>query len=230
MSELKIHNHTESSVRVALTDNVFEQVILLNDISESILLMLTEHQNIKGRILKLTVAEFLEQPVNTIIKTLILITDGASGNNPKLIETLSTFQNAVVLIKDTVLTQFPSIYFVSIPKSGTHLVFTLLSAMGYTSGVGMPFGLDKKWYPINGYNTHTRATKFFEHYPEDTIHGGRLHSFGSVPTLFLYRNPLDILISESEYYPKFGQTIFSTYFNNMSREQVINELLDGNLI
>jgi hypothetical protein len=102
------------------------------------------------------------------------------------------------------------IYLISIPKSGTHLLYGLVKAFGYHDSVTTEM-LPR---PGNSYcleytNSHTVARDFFVDTVRRSPHGARDHPFPYTPTLFMYRNPLDIVVSEANYYHKDGNTLFA---------------------
>jgi hypothetical protein len=119
------------------------------------------------------------------------------------------------------------LFVISIPKSGTHLLLELVRAFGYGDGVVCPEepkpGL---WYCLESSNTHTSAHSFFL----DTVHrshfGNRLHPFSKSPVIFIYRNPLDIVVSEANYYHEDGKTVFSGYLNHLCFEERLIRLID----
>ena len=119
------------------------------------------------------------------------------------------------------------LFVISIPKSGTHLLLELVRAFGYGDGVVCPEepkpGL---WYCLESSNTHTSAHHFFL----DTVHrshfGNRLHPFPKSPVIFIYRNPLDIVVSEANYYHEDGKTAFSGYLNHLCFEERLIRLID----
>jgi hypothetical protein len=119
------------------------------------------------------------------------------------------------------------LFIVSIPKAGTHLVYELATAMGYATGVELPdFPKPKTWYCIEYSNSHTVARDFFVDTVRRSPFGNRHHPFGRSPTLFIYRHPLDILVSEAQYYHLEGKTSFAGYFDGLDFEGRVNRLMD----
>ena len=119
------------------------------------------------------------------------------------------------------------LFVISIPKSGTHLLLELLHAFGYQSGVVCPEepspGL---WYCVEYSNTHTAARDFFIDTVRRSHFGNRLHPFLKSPALFIYRNPLDIVVSEANYYHQDGKTAFSGYLSHLSFEERLLRMID----
>lgn len=119
------------------------------------------------------------------------------------------------------------IFPISPPKAGTHLLLKLLETLGYKPGysaVDRP--LPGRWYYLEYLNAHSQAPDFFIDTVRRSVHGNRLHPFGKVPSLFLYRNPLDVVVSESNYYHQEGKTIFSGYLADLTPEERLLRLID----
>jgi len=109
------------------------------------------------------------------------------------------------------------LFLISIPKAGTHLLYTLAKAFGYAAGIVCPeWPRPGHWYCIEHSNSHTRATDFFIDSVRRSPFGNRHHPFATSPALFIYRNPLDILVSEANYYHRGSNTIFGGYLRNKS--------------
>lgn len=120
-----------------------------------------------------------------------------------------------------------AIFPISPPKAGTHLLLNLLNVLGYRPGyqaVDKP--KPRHWYYLEYLNAHTQATDFFVDSVRRAPHGNRLHPFGKVPSIFIYRNPLDVVVSESRYYHKEGKTIFSGYLSTLEEEDRLLRLID----
>lgn len=119
------------------------------------------------------------------------------------------------------------LFLISIPKAGTHLLYTLAEAFGYAAGIVCPeWPRPRHWYCIEYSNSHTRATDFFIDTVRRSPFGNRHHPFATSPALLIYRNPLDILISEANYYHRDGNAIFGGYLQNRSFEERLLTLID----
>lgn len=119
------------------------------------------------------------------------------------------------------------LFLISIPKAGTHLLYTLAEAFGYVAGIVCPeWPRPRHWYCVEYSNSHTRATDFFIDTVRRSPFGNRHHPFATSPALFIYRNPLDILISEANYYHRDGNTIFGGYLANRSFDERLLALID----
>jgi hypothetical protein len=120
-----------------------------------------------------------------------------------------------------------AIFLVSIPKAGTHLLLELARAMGFADGGQFDHATQPGcWHYVEYSNSHTAAPDFFLGSVRQAAFGNRHHPFPSTPTLFAYRHPLDILVSEANYYHKPGKTIFSGYLEGLSFEERVLRLLD----
>ncbi len=119
------------------------------------------------------------------------------------------------------------LFLISIPKSGTHLLYHLAEIFGYKPGVILNDEPSPgKWYCLEYSNSHTSAKDFFIDTVRRSPFGNRHHPFPRSPAIFIYRNPLDILVSEANYYHKDGKTVFHGYLNNRSFEERLLTLID----
>lgn len=119
------------------------------------------------------------------------------------------------------------IFVVSIPKSGTHLLRRLIEAFGYKVGGKLNYAPEAgNWYHLEYSNSHTSARDFFIDTVRRTPFGNRDHPFATSPTVMIYRNPLDILVSEANYYHKEGATIFSGYLQQLSFSDRLDRLIN----
>ena len=141
---------------------------------------------------------------------------------------LAHLRNVTVVAPVTAhYSQNRSLYTVSVPKGGTHMLFELVEALGFSMN---HFSTTRpkagNAYYLEHSNSHTKATSFFI----DTVYrsefGGRDHPFTYTPCLFMYRHPFDILVSEARYYPKTNNTLFYQYLNNLPFEECITRLID----
>ena len=119
------------------------------------------------------------------------------------------------------------LFLISIPKAGTHLLYALAKAFRYDAGIVCPaWPKPKHWYCLEYSNSHTRADDFFIDTVRRAPFGNRHHPFATSPALFIYRNPLDILVSEANYYHRDGNAIFGGYLGGLSFEDRLLRLLD----
>jgi len=108
------------------------------------------------------------------------------------------------------------LFLVSPQKAGTHLLFELARSLGYDDGLVLsdpPKG--GHWYFLEYSNAHTSARDFFIDAVRRATFGNRRHPFRTSPTLFMYRHPLDILVSEAFYYHRDGHTAFCGYLSEL---------------
>lgn len=119
------------------------------------------------------------------------------------------------------------LFLVSIPKAGTHLLYELAEALGYSPGVELPeFPSGQTWYCLEYSNSHTVAQDFFVDTVRRAQFGNRHHPFPQTPTLFIYRHPLDILVSEAHYYQRDGKTVFAAYFEQLDFDARVARLME----
>jgi len=119
------------------------------------------------------------------------------------------------------------LFLISIPKSGTHLLYKLAEALGYQPGIVCPNNpFPGFWYCVEYSNSHTSAKDFFIDTVRRSPFGNRDHPLFRSPALFIYRNPLDIIVSEANYYHKDGNTSFYGYLTNKSFQERILTLID----
>jgi hypothetical protein len=117
------------------------------------------------------------------------------------------------------------LFLISIPKSGTHLLMELARALGYSDGGSFEYQAPPAaWYYLEYSNSHTAAPDFFVDSVRREPFGNRLHPFPSSPALFIYRHPLDILVSEANYYHRPGKTTFTGYLTDLDFEQRLLKL------
>ncbi len=119
------------------------------------------------------------------------------------------------------------LFLISIPKAGTHLLFELVKNLGYTSGISFSDVLRSgHWYGLDPQDTHTEAKHFFIENVRRSHFGHRYHPFPQIPGLFIYRNPLDILLSEAHYYHHPGNAAYSGLLESLTLEQRLLRFLD----
>jgi hypothetical protein len=121
------------------------------------------------------------------------------------------------------------LFLVSVPKAGTHLLYELANALGYQAGVECPeFPAGKTWYCVEYSNSHTVARDFFVDSVRRSPFGNRHHRFMRSPTLFMYRHPLDILVSEAHYYHRDGKTAFAGWLSQDGFDTRVERLCNDN--
>jgi len=119
------------------------------------------------------------------------------------------------------------LFLISIPKAGTHLLFELAKAFGYTArGTSPEPPKGGEWYYVDNSNAHTRAKHFFVEGVYKGYFGLRDHPFAYSPAIFNYRNPADIVVSEANYYHKKGKTAFYNYFAHDDFNQRLAKLIN----
>lgn len=156
------------------------------------------------------------------------------NSNNKVITTIDQMQDFIdmdvhlYVIKDkpTIFETKP-IFPISIPKSGTHLLFELLDAFGYQKGEVLPSNpKPSHWYYLQNSNSHTECKRFFIDKVYEEAFGFRDNFFVTSPAIFIYRHPLDILVSEANYYYKKGKTAFYGYFDGLDFDERVSLLIN----
>ena len=123
------------------------------------------------------------------------------------------------------------LFLISIPKAGTHLIYELAAALGYHSGIALPESPSPQtWYCLEHSNSHTSAADFFVDSVRRAPFGNRHHPFMKSPALFIYRHPLDILVSEAHYYHLDGRSPFAGWFAELDFAGRAERLLDDNFL
>jgi len=118
------------------------------------------------------------------------------------------------------------LFLVSIPNAGAHLSCQLARRMGYRDGIELT-GPAKPahWYCLEYSNLHTSAPDFFIDSARRDPLGNRAHPFPRTPTLFIYRNPLDILVAEANSYNEGGKGTLHGYLSELSFDERLKRLL-----
>ncbi|MFA5924976.1 MAG: hypothetical protein WC856_27460, partial [Methylococcaceae bacterium] len=106
-----------------------------------------------------------------------------------------------------------TVFLMSIPKAGTHMMIRLFDLMG------LPRSSDREqlpgtWSTPVGYEYHAPCRELLDGDCFEPI--GRQLLFRS-PAIFVYRNPLDIVVSELDWFVKAGHA-FSGYLNSCKDE------------
>lgn len=141
---------------------------------------------------------------------IVLLHDSPSDLSRALFGLIDLPGGSVIAPKTDHYWQRRPLFLISIPKSGTHLVYELVSAFGY--GLGGNCSDDPRGgvaYFINSMNPHT-PTSFLDFKDSSS---NLYHPFMRCPALFSYRNPLDIVVSEANYYHKDGRSAFWSYLS-----------------
>lgn len=105
-----------------------------------------------------------------------------------------------------------SLYISCIPKSGTHMLIKMLKVMGIQSN-SSSLPCKGKWNIIPEYSYHIPCKKFIEEQLSKAMLPMGKHLIFQSPVIFMYRNPLDIIISELSWFTKPSE-VWSHYLNN----------------
>ena len=153
--------------------------------------------------------------------------DDEAGVAASLLDQLDAPVELVVAPFTSRFFQRRPLFLISIPKAGTHLLYRLAELLGYSAGVVLHGEAQPgAWYCLEYSNSHTLPRDFFVDTVRRSPFGNRLHPFSSTPALFIYRNPLDILVSEANYYHLEGNTPFCGYLSTLSLEDRLLRLVD----
>jgi len=167
------------------------------------------------------------KPEDTNTDVSILFCDEKIRISALLLDYLNAENCLIIAPIISIHSSLQSLFLISIPKAGTHLIYELAQALGYNAGVACPDKPDpQNWYCLQGTNSHTEAKDFLLESAKHHYFAQRNHPFAETPTLMIYRNPLDIVVSEANYYHKAGNTVFSGYLDHLNFEQRLMKLID----
>jgi hypothetical protein len=120
-----------------------------------------------------------------------------------------------------------SLFLISIPKAGTHLLYRLAERLGFKPGIVCPENpAPAHWYCIEYSNSHTVPRDFFVDSVRRAQFGNRAHPFMASPALMIVRHPWDILVSEANYYPQPGNAAFSAFYDGLDFQARVRRLLN----
>ncbi|HTU21638.1 MAG TPA: hypothetical protein VMG10_26615 [Gemmataceae bacterium] len=111
--------------------------------------------------------------------------------------------------------QQQSFYLLTLPKAGTHLLYELMRSFRINYGGSAPPTRAGHYHSLVHPHTHTMATHFFEELANHPG-GGADHPFFAHPALFIYRNPMDIVVSETFYLIRKEKTPLAHYYTTFS--------------
>jgi hypothetical protein len=108
-----------------------------------------------------------------------------------------------------------AIYLLTLPKAGTHLLYELMRSFQIDFGGPAPPLRAGHYHSLLHSHTHTPAIRFFEELANWPA-GGADHPFFTQPALFIYRNPMDIVVSETYYLTRKEKTPLARYYSTLS--------------
>jgi len=117
-----------------------------------------------------------------------------------------------------------AIYLLTLPKAGTHLLYELMRSFKIDFGGSAPPTRAGHYHSLVHPHTHTTATRFFEELA-DYPGGGADHPFFTHPALFIYRNPMDIVVSETFYLTRKEKTPLAHYYATFSDHERCQSLI-----
>lgn len=119
------------------------------------------------------------------------------------------------------------LFLISVPKAGTHLLYELARALGYANGVVCPDApRGGTWYCVEYSNSHTTARDFLVDTTRRSPFGNKHHPFFRSPALFIYRNPLDILVSEANWFHQPRNSPLAGYLRSLDDRSRLLRLAD----
>jgi hypothetical protein len=125
--------------------------------------------------------------------------------------------------------QHQSFYLLTLPKAGTHLLYELMRAFRIDFGGSAPPTRTGHYHSLVHSNTHTPAMRFFEEL-SNCPGGGVDHPFFNQPALFIYRNPMDVVVSETFYLTRKDKTPLAHFYNTFSDPERCLSLIAGDPI
>jgi hypothetical protein len=183
-----------------------------------------------------SVHEVNQSDIQTVIS---MISKDITQNIVVLLESdpdrLSTLLHAFIDRPAIIFAQTTSRYFCgnglfvnTIAKSGTHLLNELLREFGLTRGDAFSGQLAPRTWYFAGDGPHVSAQSFFAAIG-DLPYRGYFHPLFYTPKLFLYRNPLAILISMARYLGEQGNNSLNHYMRLLPLDRRIDKLIDGSM-
>jgi hypothetical protein len=172
-------------------------------------------------------AELTLRPTREVTPTIYALFPQEESDLPALLLQFLDWQGGWLIASKTKRFYAESpLFLVAIPNAGAHLSYQLARRIGYRDGIELT-GIAKPahWYCLEDSNLHTSAPDFFIDSARRNPFGNRAHPFPRTPTLFLYRNPLDILVSEANSYGEDGKGILGGYLSELSFDERLARLL-----
>jgi hypothetical protein len=119
------------------------------------------------------------------------------------------------------------LFLVAMPKAGANLLVEFARRLGYRDGVEFKESAEPAhWYYLDHSNPHTSACDFFNSSLRRNPSDPCAQAFPRTPTLFIYRNPLDIWVAEGDDIQKAGSALALGYLHELSHEKRLECLLD----
>jgi hypothetical protein len=173
-------------------------------------------------------ASVRQLPAGEHVDAVLVLLDSGEALGAALLQLLDLDCKTVVVPQTDWYFKNRSLFVISIPKAGTHLLYELAKAFGYGEGIVANSAAVRPghWYCIEYSNSHTSARHFFIDSVRENPFGNRDHPFMRSPAIFIYRNPRDILVSEANYYHKDGNSPFAAYLARFSPKERLLRLVD----
>jgi hypothetical protein len=166
-------------------------------------------------------------PTGEHVDAILVLPAGAEALGTALLQLLDLDCGTVIIPQTEWYFKNRPLFLISIPKSGTHLLYELVRAFGYAGGIVANAAAVRpgQWYCVEYSNSHTSAPHFFDLVRQNPF-GNRDHPFMRNPAIFIYRNPRDVLVSEANYCHKDGNSALAGYWARFSPQERLLRLID----
>jgi len=167
------------------------------------------------------------KPINISNSDLLVINDGSSTAVSRVLHAcIGKMIGVIAPITDHHISK-RTVFLMAIPKAGTHMLIRLFGLMG------LERSLDRaprqgSWCTPVGWEYHAPCHELVA---KDFSHPLGRQLFFRSPAIFVYRNPLDILVSELDWFVK-PEHLFSGYLNSFKndRERLFRLIADDSVM
>ncbi|MBI4707649.1 MAG: hypothetical protein HY761_06970 [Candidatus Omnitrophica bacterium] len=122
-----------------------------------------------------------------------------------------------------------TVFISCIPKSGTHMLIKMLEIMGIRQNLSS-LPCKGKWNVVPEYSYHTPCKRFVEEQFLNAFLPMGKHPLFYSPVIFMYRNPLDILVSEVSWFQRQSEVV-SNYLNGFEDlDSKLSSLIDDRFV
>ena len=149
--------------------------------------------------------------------SLILVESDAAALSAHLLALIDSPCQVVAPITSR-YSQNQSVFLLTLPKAGTHLLYHLMLSFGILSGGPAPPLRTARFHTLVHDHPHTDAAWFFQELANHP-RGGVEHPFFATPALFIYRNPMDVVVSETFYFTRKEMTPLAHYYTTFTDHQ-----------
>lgn len=155
----------------------------------------------------------------------LICVEDAESLSRELLNHLDMKDGVIIAPKTPYFNANRPLYLITIPKSGTHLLYRLADSLGFKQGgCANENPIPGHWhFPGVERNTHMGAREFLDFSKSSR---NLYDPFINMPALFLYRDPRDILLSEADFYHQDGKSAFWSYLSSLSLNERIIRLIN----